>query len=208
MNYVALGELCRTAVRSGCLAGFLSSGWIPDDIAPFLGRSRAHFFQAVPRKVNGDEIFAGFMGLDSSKGRLSIGKRNGDPLDSIFGPSSHDFHHLAVLGELVGDLTDAVHARIDELHAEMSVLVGHDIHERTRVETGAVFRGHRRTRHRLFGRLFIVEADNDGFTGGDELTSDTSYVSVLAEVEAHFSLAQILGFVDKCEGIEAEHVRL
>lgn len=123
-------------MSNGCkewLSGFFSSGWIPDDIAPFLGRSRAHFFQAVSRKVNGDEIFAVFMGLDSSKGCLSIGKRNGDPLDSIFGPSSHDFHHLAVLGELVGDLTDAVHARIDELHAEMSVLVGHDIHERARI---------------------------------------------------------------------------
>ena len=95
--------------------------------APCLGRSRVHFFETVPREVDGDKIFARFVSIDRGEGGVAVGKRDGDSLDSIFGPSGHYFHDLTVLGELVGYLTDAIHARIDELDTVMAILIGEDI---------------------------------------------------------------------------------
>lgn len=176
--------------------------------APCLGRSRVHFFKTVPREVDGNKIFAGFVRIDGGKGSVAVSKGNGDSLDSIFSPSGHNFHDLTVFGELIGYLTYPVHAGVDELDTVVAILIGEDIQEWTGVKTGTILGGHGRTRHCLLGRLFIVETDNDGFSGGYELASNSRYFSILFEVEAHFSLTQILSFVDKCQGIEAEHVPL
>ena len=68
-------------------------------------------------------------------GAVEIGIGDGHPLHGIPRPALLHLHYLAVPRELIGDLTDARHARVGELDGEVAVAVRHDPHVGCRRKT-------------------------------------------------------------------------